>query len=73
MSDFMIGLTVFVQMFGVLGNLNEPMVTIGDPESWIYFQLPFGRSILAGGLTLMLEEDREIALEGGAQDNVGGR
>jgi phosphate transport system permease protein len=49
-----IGLTVFVQMFGLFGNLNEPMVTVGDRESWLYFQLPFGRSILAGGLALML-------------------
>jgi phosphate transport system permease protein len=49
-----IGLTAFVQMFGVFGNLNEPMLAIGDIEDWYYLQLPFGRGVLAGGLTLML-------------------
>jgi len=49
-----IGLTAFVQMFGVFGNLNDPLVTIGTPEDWFYIQLPFGRGVFAGGLTLML-------------------
>lgn len=49
-----IGLTAFVQMFGLIGNLNEPGITIGTTEDWYYFQLPFGRGVLAGGLTLML-------------------
>jgi phosphate transport system permease protein len=49
-----IGLTAFVQMFGLVGNLNEPALTIGTPEDWYYFQLPFGRGVFAGGLTLML-------------------
>ena len=49
-----IGLTAFVQMFGLIGNLNEPGWTIGTPEDWYYVQLPFGRGVFAGGLTLML-------------------
>lgn len=49
-----LGLTVFVQMFGLLGNPLTPTLTIGEPESWYYLQLPFGRGVLAGGLTLML-------------------
>ncbi|MHC4947003.1 MAG: PstA family ABC transporter permease [Planctomycetota bacterium] len=49
-----IGLTAFVQMFGLFGNLNDPVLTIGDIEDWYYVQLPFGRGVLAGGLTLML-------------------
>lgn len=49
-----LGLTVFVQMFGLLGSPLTPTLTFGDPESWYYLQLPFGRGVLAGGLTLML-------------------
>jgi len=49
-----LGLTVFVQMFGVLGGSNDPTWTLGTPDNWYYLQLPFGRSVLAGGLTLML-------------------
>lgn len=49
-----IGLTAFVQMFGLVGNLNEPGFTVGTPDDWYYLQLPFGRGVLAGGLTLML-------------------
>lgn len=49
-----IGLTAFVQMFGLVGNLNAPTFTLGTRESWYYIQLPFGRGVLAGGLTLML-------------------
>ncbi|MHC5113625.1 MAG: phosphate ABC transporter permease PstA [Planctomycetota bacterium] len=49
-----IGLTAFVQMFGVFGNLNAPMFTIGTPDDWYYVQFPFGRGVFAGGLTLML-------------------
>lgn len=49
-----LGLTLFVQAFGVFGNPNEPTFTIGTRENWYYLQLPFGRSVLAGGLTLML-------------------
>lgn len=49
-----IGLTVFVEMFGLLGNPNDPILTLGDRGDWYYLQLPFGRGVLAGGLTLML-------------------
>ncbi len=47
-----LGLTAFARLFGVFGN-DEPW-HVGDPESFWYFQLPFGRGALAGGLTLML-------------------
>ena len=49
-----IGLTVFVQMFGLFGNIQEPMYQLGTPADWYYIRLPFGRGVLAGGLTLML-------------------
>ena len=49
-----LGLTAFANMFGVLGNQNDPAWTLGTPENWYYLRLPFGRSVLAGGLTLML-------------------
>jgi phosphate transport system permease protein len=49
-----LGLTLFVQMFGMFGNLNEPHRTLGTREDWYYLQLPVGRSVLGGGLTLML-------------------
>lgn len=49
-----LGLTVFVSAFGVMGNPNDPAWTMGTPENWYYLQLPFGRSVIAGGLTLML-------------------
>jgi phosphate transport system permease protein len=49
-----LGLTLFVQMFGVVGNLNDPVWTLGTRGDWYYVQLPFGRGVLAGGLTLML-------------------
>lgn len=49
-----LGLTVFVQLFGLMGNLNEPGFTLGTREDWYYFQLPLGRGVLAGALTLML-------------------
>jgi phosphate transport system permease protein len=49
-----IGLTAFVGMFGLFGTPAAPALTIGTTDDWYYFQLPFGRSVLAGGLTLML-------------------
>lgn len=49
-----LGLTAFVQMWGFLGSPNDPLITIGTREHWYYLQLPFGRGVLAGGLTLML-------------------
>lgn len=49
-----IGLTAFVQVFGLFGTGLEPAVTLGSPDSLFYFQLPLGRGVLAGGLTLTL-------------------
>ena len=49
-----LGLTAFAHMFGVLGSVDKPIYTLGTPDDWYYLRLPFGRSVLAGGLTLML-------------------
>ncbi len=49
-----LGRTAFVQVFNLIGNPNDPIWTLGTREDWYYLQLPFGRSVLAGGLTLML-------------------
>ena len=47
-----LGLTAFSRMFGVFGT--DKPIAIGDPETFFYFSLPFGQSVLSGGLTLML-------------------
>jgi phosphate transport system permease protein len=49
-----LGLTVFVECFGIFGSPSSPMFTIGTRDDWYYLQLPFGRGVLAGALTLML-------------------
>ncbi len=49
-----LGLTAFVYMFGLFGTVNEPLLEIGSSKSGFYFRLPFGRGVLAAGLTLML-------------------
>ena len=49
-----IGLTAFSRMFGLLGSPSDPIFTLGVRGDWFYIQLPFGRSVLTGGLTLML-------------------
>ncbi len=49
-----LGLTAFVQLFSLLGTSSNPALSIGTLEDWFYFQIPFGRGVLAGGLTLML-------------------
>jgi len=50
-----IGLTAFGYMFGVFGSPKDPWwQTTDDTMSWYYIRLPFGGSVLAGGLTLML-------------------
>ncbi|MEQ8762697.1 MAG: PstA family ABC transporter permease [Planctomycetota bacterium] len=49
-----IGLTAFVEGFGIVGSAQDPLLTIGSESSWYFFRLPFGRGVLAGGLTLML-------------------
>ncbi|MFI4860313.1 MAG: PstA family ABC transporter permease [Phycisphaerales bacterium JB063] len=50
-----LGLTVFVYLFQTAADsaVSEPW-SIGSPNSWFYLQLPMGRSVLAGGLTLAL-------------------
>ncbi len=50
-----LGLTAFVQFFGLSGaSAGDPVWTLGTPDHWYYVRLPFGRGVLAGGLTLML-------------------
>jgi len=49
-----IGLTAFVQMFGAFGAPNEPAFMLGAAEDWWHLRIPFGRGVVAGGLTLML-------------------
>ncbi len=49
-----LGLTAFARMFGVLGTNADDALSWGDSESLWYVRLPFGSSVLAGGLTLML-------------------
>jgi len=47
-----LGLTAFARLFG-MASADDP-ITLGNPESFFYLQLPFGHGVLAGGLTLML-------------------
>jgi len=49
-----LGLTAFARMFGVFGTNVDDAITLGDEESLFFLRLPFGSSVLAGGLTLML-------------------
>ncbi len=49
-----IGLTAFSRMFGLVGKGDGSPIVLGDPESFLCLRLPFGQSVLAGGLTLML-------------------
>jgi phosphate transport system permease protein len=49
-----LGMTAFVEMFEVFGGVSDPIWTLGTAENWYYLKLPFGRGVLAGGLTLML-------------------
>lgn len=49
-----IGLTAFVEAWGLFGSTQEPMWELGTPQDSLYFRLPFGRGVLAGGLTLGL-------------------
>jgi phosphate transport system permease protein len=48
-----LGLTLFANMF-MLGQGNEPGWELGTPQNWYYLRVPFGSSVLTGGLTLML-------------------
>ena len=47
-----LGLSAFARMFGAFGS--DGNVEFGNPEQWYYLRMPFGQSVLAGGLTLML-------------------
>ena len=47
-----LGLTAFARLFG-MASADSP-ITLGNPDSFLYLQLPFGHGVLAGGLTLML-------------------
>ena len=47
-----LGLTAFARAFG--SSSSDSPITLGQPESFFYLQLPFGNGVLAGGLTLML-------------------
>ncbi|MDX1563889.1 MAG: phosphate ABC transporter permease PstA [Phycisphaeraceae bacterium] len=49
-----LGLTVFVDMFGLFGTYQAPSLELGDPSTWFYLRLPLGAGVLAGGLTLGL-------------------
>jgi phosphate transport system permease protein len=49
-----LGLTAFARMFGAFGTNVDEAITLGDEESLLFLRLPFGSSVLAGGLTLML-------------------
>jgi phosphate transport system permease protein len=49
-----LGLTAFARMFGAFGTGVDAGVAFGNPDGLFYFRLPFGSSVLAGGLTLML-------------------
>jgi len=48
-----LGLTAFVRMFGLFGNQPRP-ITVGFGPVAFTVQIPFGRSVLAGALTLAL-------------------
>jgi len=49
-----LGLTAFARMFGAFGTNMDDASTFGDEESLFFLRLPFGSSVIAGGLTLML-------------------
>lgn len=49
-----LGLTAFARMFGAFGTNVDDAYTIGNEESFFFLRIPFGSSVLAGGLTLML-------------------
>ena len=49
-----LGLTAFARMFGAFGTSMDDGTTFGDEESLFFLRLPFGSSVIAGGLTLML-------------------
>ncbi|TVQ77844.1 MAG: phosphate ABC transporter, permease protein PstA [Phycisphaeraceae bacterium] len=50
----LIGLAVFVSFFNIFNSSSPVYATPTSPNSIFYLGLPFGRSVLAGGLTLAL-------------------
>src|SRR5690606_14175641 len=48
-----IGLSAFAQMWGLFGSVLDPAVVLFE-GTWLQVTLPLGRSVPAGGLTLML-------------------
>ncbi|QDU32801.1 Phosphate transport system permease protein PstA [Poriferisphaera corsica] len=61
-----LGMTAFALMFnffksdfyasfaGEIATIDNPAFELGTTDNWYYLRFPFGRSVLAGGLTLML-------------------
>ncbi len=47
-----LGLTAFARLFGTVSS--DTPIAVGDPDGFLFLQLPFGNGVLAGGLTLML-------------------
>lgn len=50
----LIGLAAFVAFFNIFQSTSPVFVTPASPNSIFYLGIPFGRSVLAGGLTLAL-------------------
>lgn len=49
-----IGLTVFVELFGAFGTAMAPALSLGTERAWYHVQIPLGRGVLSGALTLTL-------------------
>ena len=49
-----LGLTAFARMFGAFGTNMDDATSFGNEEGLFFLRLPFGSSVIAGGLTLML-------------------
>ncbi len=50
----LLGLTAFARMFGAFGAGSDAGIALGAADSFWHLRLPFGPSVLTGGLTLML-------------------
>jgi len=50
----LLGLTAFARMFGAFGAGSDAGIALGAADSLWHLRLPFGPSVLTGGLTLML-------------------
>jgi phosphate transport system permease protein len=47
-----LGLTAFARLFGTVSS--DTPIAVGDPDGFLFLQLPFGNGVLAARLTLML-------------------